>query len=177
MTIDLKEFVKTSVFVTKDNHIQVNLKNCIHDGDWELARKSQYKQDVYLIDGEDFYFEVVRSRSGDYHSGYTYGKPKFSFVERFSDKEISYPVDASLKEKALELQKEYFDKNDDTELTPVYESGWVYAEKVHTFESVYEIDGLLLKQTLYGNSDWTEFVEYDVVTKLEEDVITFKPKK
>lgn len=176
MTIDLKEFVKTSVFVTKDNHIQVNLKNCIHDGDWELARKSQYKQDVYLIDGEDFYFEVVRSRSGDYHSGYTYGKPKFNFVERFSDKAISYPVDGSLKEKALELQKEYFDK-DDTELTPIYESGWAYAEKVHTFESVYEINGLLLKQTLYGNSDWTEFVEYDVVKKLEEDVITFKPKK
>lgn len=175
MTIDLKDFVKANVVVTKDNDIQVSLKN-IHAGDWELARKSEYKQDVYMIDDNEVYFEVVRSRSGTYHSGYTYGKPKFNFVERFSDKEISYPVVKELKEKALELQKEYFDK-DDTELTPIYESGWDYAEKVHTFESVYEINGLLFKQTLYGNSDWTEFVEYDVVEKLEEDVITFKPKK
>lgn len=176
MTTDLKEFIKANVTINEEKEIQVNLKK-VQDGEWVLARKSEYKQDVYMIDDSKLYFEVVLNRSGAYHSGYSYGKPKFNFVERYMEKETNYPVVQGLKEKALELQKEYFDKDDDTKLTPVYESGWVYAEKVHTFESVYEVDGVLLKQTLYGNSDWTEFVEYDIVEKLEESNIKFRVPK
>lgn len=62
---------------------------------------------------------------------------------------------------------------------PVYDSGdWKYAHKAHYWETVFDVEGVLFKRTLIGNSDWTEFVEYEIVEKKEEDVVSFvKVKK
>jgi hypothetical protein len=87
---------------------------------------------------------------------------------------VSYPAIKALSDQAAALKEEHFDQNDETQLIPVYTSGWVAEHKINSYESVYDMGGLLLKQTLYGNSDWTEFVEYDIVDKLEETVVTYK---
>lgn len=177
MTIDLKALVKQTVVVNADNTgVVVALKKA-HDGEWELARKSEYKRDVFIIPEADVFLEVCFSRSGTYHSGYTYAKPTFSLVEKTSQVVTSYPAVDALKTQADELKAAHFDKNDDTTLTPIYESGWVSGHKANSYESVYDIGGVLFKQTLYGNSDWTDFVEYAIVDKREETVVSYKKIK
>lgn len=174
MTIDLKELVKQVVVVNADNTGVVVALKKVQDGEWELARKSEYKRDVFAIPQKDVFLEVCFARSGTYHSGYTYDKPKFNLVTKTTEQVVSYPAIASLKSQAEALKAEHFDKYDDSPLEPVYQSGWVYADKVHICECVFDIGGVLLKKTLYGNADWTELVEYDIVDKLEETVVTYK---
>lgn len=174
MTIDLKSLVKQVVVINADNTGVVVALKKVQDGEWELARKSEYKRDVFAIPQEDVFLEVCFARSGTYHSGYTYDKPKFNLVTKTTKQVVSYPSIASLKPQAEALKAEHFDQYDDSPLEPVYQSGWVYADKIHVCECVFDIGGVLLKKTLYGNSDWTEFVEYDIVDKLEETVITYK---
>lgn len=174
MTIDLKAIVKQTVVVNADNTgVIVSLKK-VHDGEWELARKAEYKRDVFAIPDADVFLEVCFARSGTYHSGYTYIKPTFNLVKKTTKQVVSYPDIDSLKHQAETLKAEYFDHNDDTQLEPVYTSGWVSEHKINSYESVYDIGGVLFKQTLYGNSDWTEFVEYSIVNKLEETVVSYK---
>ena len=174
MTIDLKTLIKQHVSVNPDNTSAVVMLEKVHEGDWELARKSEYKRDIYYIPNSEHFLEVCFSRSGSFHSSYTYDKPKFSFVIKKVISVVEYPSIINNEPLAAQLQSEHFDKNDETTLQPLYCSGWVYAGKVHMFESVYDIDGQLLKQTLYGNSDWTELVEYSVVDKVEKQIITYK---
>lgn len=174
MTIDLKSLVKQAVIVNADNTGVIVSLEKVHDGEWELARKAEYKRDVFAIPDSDVFLEVCFARSGTYHSGYTYDKPKFNLVTKTTKQVVSYPAIASLKPQAEALKAEHFDQNDDTQLAPIYTSGWVAEHKINSYESVYDMGGLLLKQTLYGNSDWTEFVEYDIVDKLEETVVTYK---
>lgn len=180
MTIDIKELVKSHVSVSKDkSDVQVSL-NQVKEGEWELARKSEFKRDVYAIPNEsDLFLEVKLNRVGEYHSNYTYGKPAFELVEKKTERVVSYPATANFdKERVKELKEKYFNNNDETTLTPVYDSGsWKYAHKAHYWESVFEVDGFLLKQTLIGNSDWTEFVEYEIVNKKEEDIVSFNKVK
>lgn len=173
MSIDLKSIVKQYVAIDADNTSAVVMLEQVQDGEWELARKSEYKRDVFSIPEETVFLEVCFSRSGNYHSGYTYTKPTFNLVEKTTTQVVSYPPIVSLKQKANDLKDVHFDKNDDTTLEPIYASGWVREEKVHTYESVYELGEVLFKQTLYGNSDWTEFVEYDIVDKFEETAISY----
>lgn len=176
MTIDLKSFVKSHFTVIDDNtSVESDLEK-VHDGKWELARKSEYKRDVFSIPGEDVFVEVCFSRSGTYHIGYTYTKPKFSIVQKTTEHVISYPAILTLRSQAETLKDTYFDCYDETKLQPVYESGWVCEEKVNVYEKVYNIDGVLFKQTLYGNSDWTEFVTYDIVSKVEDTVTAYTNK-
>lgn len=176
MTIDIKELIKSHVSVSKDkSDVQVSL-NQVKEGEWELARKSEFKRDVYAIPNEsNLFLEVKLSRAGEYHSDYTYGKPTFELVEKKTEHVISYPAVINFdKEKAKELKEAHFNNHDETKLTPVYDSGaWKYAHKAHYWESVFDIDGILLKQTLIGNCDWTEFVEYEIVQKKEEDIVSF----
>ena len=143
MTIDIKELVKSHVSVNKDkSDVQVSL-NQVKEGEWELARKSEFKRDVYAIPNENnLFLEVKLSRAGDYHSDYTYGKPTFELVEKKTEHVVSYPAIANFdKAKIKELKEKYFDNNDET--------------------------------TLIGNCDWTEFVEYEIVQKKEEDIVSF----
>ena len=177
MTVDLKALVKQTVVVNADNTgVVVALKKA-HDGEWVLARKSEYKRDVFIIPESDVFLEVCFSRSGTYHSGYIYAKPTFSLVEKTSQQVTSYPAVAALKSQADALKAAHFDKNDDTTLVPVYESGWVSGHKANSYESVYDIGGILFKQTLYGTSDWTDFVEYAIVDKREDTVVSYKKIK
>lgn len=174
MTIDLKALVKQTVVVNADNTgVIVSLKK-VHDGEWELARKAEYKRDVFAIPDADVFLEVCFARSGTYHSGYTYDKPKFNLVTKSTKTVVSYPAIKSLSDQAAALKEEHFDQNDETQLVPVYTSGWVSHHKINSYESVYDLGGLLLKQTLYGNSDWTEIIEYAVVDKREETVVSYK---
>jgi hypothetical protein len=174
MNIDLKAIVKSHVTLSPANDTAVVTLEKVQDGEWELARKSEYKRDVFAIPQEDVFFEVCFARSGTYYSGYTYDKPKFNLVTKTTKQVVSYPAIASLKKQAEALKAEHFDQYDDSPLEPVYQSGWVYAAKVHVCECVFDIGGVLLKKTLYGNSDWTEHVEYDIVDKLEETIVTYK---
>lgn len=174
MTIDLKALVKQVVVINADNTGVVVALKKVQNGEWELARKSEYKRDVFAIPEEEVFLEVCFTRSGTYHSGYTYDKPKFNLVTKSTKKVVSYPAIPSLNHQATALKEEYFDKNDDTQLVPIYTSGWVAHHKVNSYESVYDIGGLLFKQTLYGNSDWTEIIEYAIVDKLEETVVSYK---
>ncbi len=179
MTIDIKKLVKTHVSVSKDkSEVQVSL-NQVKEGGWELARKSEFKKDVYAIPESDLFLEVRLNRSGAYHSDYVYGKPTFDLVERKEQNVISYPAVHNFdKNKVQELKEKYFDKNDETTLTPLYDSGdWKYAHKAYYWESVFNVDGVLLKRTLIGNSDWTEFVEYEIVEKKEDSVVSFTKVK
>lgn len=173
MSIDLKALVKQHVSVNADNSTAVVTLENVQEGDWQLARKSEYKRDVFAIPDSDLFLDVCLARSGTYHSGYTYGKPKFSLVTKTTENVVSYPELPNLKDKAEALKAAHFD-DDDTQLVPVYVSGWVSGHKANSYESVYEIDGVLFKQTLYGNSDWTEFVDYAIVEKLEETVICYE---
>lgn len=174
MNIDIKKIVKSFVSVNQENNfVEVNLKK-VNDGEWKLSKKFEYKNDVYEIPDSELFFEVCLVRFGTYHSGYTYDKPKFNLVTKSTKKVVSYPAIASLSDQSLELKEKYFDKNDDTKLIPIYTSGWVYHDKVNSYESVYNIDGVLFKQTLYGNSDWTEIIEYSIVEKVEETVVSYK---
>ena len=177
MTIEIKAIVKSHVTIHPENHsAEVSLVK-VQDGEWELARKAEHKRDVYAIPDTDVFLEVCFARSGTYHSGYTFDKPKFSLVEKVSKNVVSYPAIAALAAQASALKDAHFDKNDETKLTAIYESGWVYADKVNAFESVYDIGGVLFKQTLYGNSDWTDLIEYAIVDKLEETVVSYKKVK
>lgn len=180
MTIDLKALVKNHVSVSKDkSEVQVSL-NQVKEGQWELARKSEFKKDVFSIPESDLFLEVKLNRAGAYHSNYQYGKPTFELVEKKTEHVISYPaIKGFNKEKIKEIKEKYFDKDDETTLMPVYDSGdWKYAHKAHYWETVFDVEGVLFKRTLIGNSDWTEFVEYEIVEKKEEDVVSFvKVKK
>lgn len=174
MTVDLKALVRKTVVVNLDNTGVVVALEKTHEGEWELARKSEYKRDIFIIPDADVFLEVCFSRSGTYHSGYTYDKPKFSLVKKTTEDVVSYPAIDALKNQADSLKAEHFDQNDDTQLKPIYTSGWVSEHKINSYESVYDIGGVLLKQTLYGDSDWTEFVEYAIVDKHEETVVSYK---
>lgn len=174
MTIDLKSFVKSNFTVSDDNTAVASALEKVQDGEWELARKSEYKRDVFSVPGQDIFIEACLARSGAYHSGYTYVKPTFNLVRKVTEQVISYPEQVALKSSANALKYAHFNQHDETTLVPVYESGWVREEKINTYESVYDIDGVLFKQTLYGNSDWTEFVDYSIVQKVEKTVITYK---
>lgn len=177
MTIEIKAIVKSHVTIHPENHsAEVSLVK-VQDGEWELARKAEYKRDVYAIPDTDVFLEVCFARSGTYHSGYTFDKPKFSLVEKTSKNVVSYPAIPSLTGQISHLKETHFDNNDETKLIPIYESGWVYAHKASIFESVYDIGGILFKQTLYGNSDWTDLVEYAVVDKIEETLVSYKKIK
>lgn len=174
MTIDLKSLVKQYVTLDPDNTSAVVNLDKVQDGEWQLSRKAEYKSDVYSIPETDLFLEIRFARSGNYHSGYTYVKPQFSIVTKKTEQVVSYPDLPDSKEKADALKSIHFDENDDTKLTPVYTSGWGYGDKVNSYESVYDIDGVLFKQTMYGNSDWTEIVDYAIVQRQEETVVSYK---
>ncbi len=177
MSLDIKSFVKENFVVSTDKTSVTTDLQLIHVGDWVLARKSENKQDIYALKDSEFFVEVTFVRSGEYHSGYTYSKPTFSFVEKRVETKIFYPELDELKDKALELKSKYFDKDDETSLVPVYSSNWQREDKINYLDTVYSIDGTLLKQTLFGNSDWTEFVEYSIVEREEKEVVTYKKIK
>ena len=175
MTISLKDIVKNHVVVNSDkSDITVSL-NKVKEGEWEIARKAEYKKDVYAIPENELFLEVCLHRAGEYHSDYVYGKPTYQLVKKIVKHVVLYPaISGFSKEKALELKNKYFNKDDETELVSVYDSGsWKRAHKIQYWETVYDIEGVLLKRTLLGNSDWTEFVEYEIVEKKEEDVVSF----
>lgn len=179
MIINIKDLVKYHVSVNKNkSEVDVSL-NKVHEGEWQLARKTEFKKDVYAIPESDLFLEVRLNRAGEYHTDYIYGKPTYELVEKSISHVISYPAIRNFdKEKVVELKNKYFDKEDQTTLNTVYDSGdWKYANKINYWESVFNIEGLLLKRTLLGNSDWTEFVEYELVEKKEEDIISFKKVK
>lgn len=175
--MNIKELVKNHVVVNADKSEVVVSLNKVKEGEWELARKSEYKKDVYAIPNSELFFEVRLSRTGEYHSDYQYGKPTYELVEKTVAHVISYPAISGQEEKAQALKAAHFDRNDETTLTPVYDGDWKYANKINYLETVYDIEGLLLKRTLLGNSDWTEFVEYEIVEKKEEDIISFSKVK
>lgn len=179
----LKDIVKKHVSVSKDNQeVNVSLELVV-ENDWKSERKSEYKTKIYAIENEDeLFLEVKIGRSGDYHSEYTYSKPTFNLVEKTVKNKISYPIIQSTPEEIECLKSKYFDKYDSTDLKPIYDSeNWQREGKSSHFESVYNINGVLFKQTLFGNEDWTEFVDYDIVERKEELVTSFKkipqPKK
>lgn len=176
MTIDLKTLVKSHVTVDTDYTSAIVTLSMVKEGEWALARKSEYKKDIYAIPDSDEFLEVCFSRSGTYHSGYSFEKPTFSLVSKRVSHKVEYVELQAFKDKAVELKSLHFDDNDETQLKPIFESGWVYADKINIYDSIFEIDGLLFKQTLCGNSDWTEFVAYSVVEKKEFDEVTYKKK-
>jgi hypothetical protein len=171
MKKDLKNIINENFIILPDNTSVKTTLTQVKEGEWELARKSEYKRDVFSLDDNTF-IEVCFSRHGNYHTEYVYLKPEFSIVLQHSKKEISYTEIKSLKSKAEELKNLYFNDND-TDLKEIYSSGWKKADKVNYFDTVYEVDGLLLKQTLYGNSDWTELVDYSIVEKNEKIVVNY----
>lgn len=175
--MNIKELVKNHVVVNADkSEVSVSLDK-VHEGEWELARKAEYKKEIYAIPDSELFLEVRLSRAGEYHSDYQYGKPTYELVEKVMTHVVSYPVVPGQEEKAQALKAANFDRYDETSLTPVYDGDWKSANKANYLETVYDIEGVLLKRTLIGNSDWTEFVEYEVVQKKEEDVVSFRKVK
>lgn len=163
--MNVKDFVKQYISINKeDNSIQTSLILEL-EGEWKLARKSEYRNDIYKTDYPDLFLQVTFGRSGSYHSGYENSKPTFDFVSKQIEDKVVYDAIGDQKNIALELKEKHFDKYDETKLEPIYESGWQRAEKSNYYELVYLIDYKLLKQTLFGNSDYTELVEYDIVKK------------
>ena len=165
--MNVKEFVKQHISINKeDNTIQTELPIEL-EGEWELARKSEYKKVFYKTDDPNLFLQVTFGRSGSYHSGYETVKPVFDYALKQIENKTVYTDIKEQKNVALALKEKHFDKYDETKIEPIYESGWQRAEKVNYYETVYLIEDKLLKQTLFGNSDYTELVEYDIVKKEE----------
>lgn len=176
MSVTLKDLVKEHIQIIENYSILSDLDR-VCEGEWRLARKAEYQDVVFAVPGENYFLQVTLTRTGHYHSGFEYGKPTYCLVEREECKQVVFTVITDKQARADELKAAYFDGNDDTTLTPVFESGWDRHDKVNSYSKLYEVEGESLLQTLYGNSDWTELVEYAIVEKGEEAIVSYKKIK
>lgn len=145
----------------------ISLEKCKDTG-WQSFEDYESRKVYYIVPETDLILEINYCRSGEYHSEYFYAPPVCSLGKLEKTQKTVYPaISETPEEKIKELKSTYFDKYDETELNPVYESGWKKETKTSYLESVYNIDGLLFKRTLIGNQDYTDFVIYEVVEKKE----------
>lgn len=172
--MNIKEFVKNNVTINKNDNSINTLLEIEHEGEWNLARKAEYKNVIYKIPGENIFLQVKYGRTGNYHNGYENIKPTFDFVSKVVTEKTVFEEITDLEEVSAKFKETYFDEYDETKLSPIYQSGWKKADKANYFDSVYNISGVLLKQTLIGDSDYTALVEYSIVEKKNIQKISFE---
>lgn len=174
---EIKAIEKEHFQKSVDNESVITSLNKISDGEWKLLVKYESRSEIYELPNSDLFVEVTFSRAGNYHQGYEYFKPTFSIVNKNIHTKTVFTEIKELESKAYELKFKYFDKHDETKLIPDITTGWQYEHKMSYFDSIYSIDGYLLKQTLCGNSDWTELVLYSIVEKEDKTIIKYNKIK
>lgn len=149
-----------------DISVSLNLEKRI---DWKhFEEKIEIMQDIYSLPDSSNFLAVCFYRSGDYHSDYFYEIPVFKIVKKLPLVEIiSYKEKSDSESVALaENFSEKYVKGNEDKLIQVYNSnGWIKDGKTSYWDVIYDLNGVLLKETLIGDENWTDLTIYRIVEK------------